>query len=556
MKLALRIPIRIKLLLLMGGLLLAAMATYLALAVTLINADRRAYTYDLSQRLATTLAEQVRANIDNNAELLRFFGGLSVEAKQEVERARFADQLFAASPALLRVRLYVPTERGDSKLLGEFVRAERLTPLELSPTDLDDLDKLAPLMMAGGEPVMVSNRSLPPSAPIMTLTISPPGTAGHRPPWFVVGDLTSRELLRMFSASQVFNAFVVDANGDVVLHPDAEQVLNRVSMLGTPAVARSLAQQAAPKGAVEYDLEGHGRLGAWARAEVGRLTVVAELDRDAAYATTRRLVRLSLLFGVGILLGALLLSLVFARLLTQPIQQLSAATAELARGNYRVSFEARGNDEIGDLAHDFARMAKEIREAQAKLIQSEKMAAFGQLGAGMSHEVKNPLASIRGFAQLGKRFKDDPKQQQESLDMIERETDRCLEIIQSFLSFARQDVGKRTPLLLNDVVAKGVRLIAHQMSTGRVRLTPIYGDAPIVEVSLGQIQQVLLNLLLNAMQAVTLVARCGSPPVRSTMASPRLKSKTTVLVFRPRFVPGCSSRSLPPSHRGRAPDSA
>jgi signal transduction histidine kinase len=159
------------------------------------------------------------------------------------------------------------------------------------------------------------------------------------------------------------------------------------------------------------------------------------------------------------------------------------------------------SDEIGELAHDFRSMARDLREGQLRLLQSEKMAAFGQLGAGITHEIKNPLGAIRGFAQLGRHNLENKEQVQEALEIIENETDRCLDIVQNFLRFARSDRGRHTRVDLNSLVTEGLKIVAHQLSTSGFRLYRQLGDDGEVMASAGQIQQVLLNLLLNAEQA-------------------------------------------------------
>ena len=499
----LRIPIRLKLLALMASVLLLSMAVYLSLAVKLISDDRLTYAFGLNERIADMLAAQARATVESLGERMRLYGSMAAGERDPARRRALARHLFRAETDLVRVVLHVRNRAGELEPDIAVVEAERLPVLEIGATDLADLDRTRPLPLAsvGDEPLVIANRSLPPSAPL--LSIATTETGGRGPPaWVVAADFVPDKLLAAFGSSSFYTAYLVDVDGSVVTHPRVAEVIGRSNFARVPVVEAALEGRGARSGALEFVADdGRALLGAWARVGAGRLSVIAETEREAALAAARQLVRLSALFGIAVVLAAFLITIFAARMLTTPIRRLSAATAEIARGHYGVDPKIDSRDEIGDLARSFKRMAEEIHEGQLKLLQSEKLAAFGQLGAGITHEIKNPLGAIRGFAQLGMNALDDAEQVKESLQIIERETDRCLEIVQNFLKFARQDPGRRTDIELNLLVTEGLKIVAHQLSTSGVRLHRELGDAPDVHVSPGQIQQVLLNLLLNAEQA-------------------------------------------------------
>ncbi len=114
--------------------------------------------------------------------------------------------------------------------------------------------------------------------------------------------------------------------------------------------------------------------------------------------------------------------------------------------------------------------ANALEEANRRLMESEKMSALGQLGAGIAHEVKNPLASIRGYAQLGLRKTppDDPTA--EYFRMIEKETGRSLEILKNLLKFSRQETAEMSGIDLNEVITDTVKLVAHQLAKRKVHV--------------------------------------------------------------------------------------
>ncbi len=500
----LRPTVRFKVLLLLASVLAVAMATYQTLAIRLVTEDRLAYAFLLNQRTAASLAAEVQSSMESLVARLELFAALAVRAEDDDARQDLARALFMTDLDMARVILYRRGEGGGWVRAAALASGERLQPFELSPADLEELDRTTPVPMALLEhgAMLVQNRSLEPSAHLLTVAVAERERQGGRPSFVVVADIIPRRLQALFSDSTLCVAYLVDREGAVLLHPERDVVMARASFAARPLVRDALARRLVHGGAMELAADaGRRYLGAFAHGDLGRLTVLVETDREQAFATTRRLVRLSWLFGIAILLTALLASVFFSRLLTTPLSRLSAATRELGRGNYAAAIEVTSRDEIGELAESFRQMAAELKEGQRKLIRSEKLAAFGQLGAGITHEVKNPLAAIRGFAQLGLHYLDDAAQVRESFEMVEREADRCLTILQNFLAFAQHDTRKRITLDAGELVAHAVRLAAHQVRIANVKIHESYEATRKVSVIPGQLQQVVLNLLLNAQQA-------------------------------------------------------
>jgi signal transduction histidine kinase len=141
--------------------------------------------------------------------------------------------------------------------------------------------------------------------------------------------------------------------------------------------------------------------------------------------------------------------------------------------------------------------------ANAALVQSEKLAAFGQLGAGIAHEVKNPLAGILGYAQLTLRKLDEASPFRKNLMIIEKETRRCTDIISNLLTFARQESTRVQPTDINTVVDAAMQIVDHQLGVNNVKITKEYAtDLPQCEVNANQLQQAIMNFAINAQQAM------------------------------------------------------
>lgn len=141
-----------------------------------------------------------------------------------------------------------------------------------------------------------------------------------------------------------------------------------------------------------------------------------------------------------------------------------------------------------------------------QLRRLERLAAFGELAAGISHEVKNPITVIIGFAQIAQRRLDDPEQVSQLLKLIEQEGLRCKELLMGILALARGDEGGkpvREPLDPNGWLQGASSLLAHQFASRDLRLQVELGeDVPAVVANPRELTQVLMNLALNAQDAM------------------------------------------------------
>jgi two-component system NtrC family sensor kinase len=148
-------------------------------------------------------------------------------------------------------------------------------------------------------------------------------------------------------------------------------------------------------------------------------------------------------------------------------------------------------------------MTQRIAETQRQLTQADKLASVGRLAAGVAHEINNPLTGVLTYASLlAKRCAGDP-QTLEDLEVIVRETKRCRGIIRELLDFARPTAPARKPTDLNEVVRRALAVVTNQFHEHRVELVLDLAEAlPEAFADGNQIQQVVVNLLLNAADAI------------------------------------------------------
>jgi two-component system NtrC family sensor kinase len=168
---------------------------------------------------------------------------------------------------------------------------------------------------------------------------------------------------------------------------------------------------------------------------------------------------------------------------------------------------ARAQDEIRDFAEQLerkvARKTEELEQTQVQMLRSEKMVAIGQMAAGVAHEINNPLTGVITFAHLLKKSVPEEGRQREDLNTIIREAERCSRIVRGLLDFARGGEIVRRPLDVNEVLERTLSLMRYQPSFENVEIERQYaGDLPAIEADQDPVQQVFVNLIANAGEAM------------------------------------------------------
>jgi two-component system NtrC family sensor kinase len=190
-------------------------------------------------------------------------------------------------------------------------------------------------------------------------------------------------------------------------------------------------------------------------------------------------------------------------LLARALEQMSE---DLTR--YHEQLEAKTKElELSKM--ELERQNEEIRRAQAQMIRSEKFASMGQLAASVAHEISNPLAGILTYLKLIRRRIESGRLEGGQLEStrqylltMEREAERCGQIVKNLLDFARSSEPDLRPIDIHRVLDETLFLLNYKLIMNDVVVEKNYGDVPFVLGDFGQLKQVFLNVIVNAIEAM------------------------------------------------------
>ena len=191
----------------------------------------------------------------------------------------------------------------------------------------------------------------------------------------------------------------------------------------------------------------------------------------------------------------------------------------LSRRNRRLEL---ANLSLQERTQDLERTTRQLQDAEAQLIQAEKMTTLGLLAGGVAHEINNPLQAILDGARRILRHPADVERHCQSAGLVEEAATRCRTIVQNLLVYTRRSSPELTEVRLSEVIESTVSLLQHHVDQAGVQLVVDNGDTPPIQGNPGELCTVLTNLVMNACDSVSSGPATGPGPfieVTSTHAA-------------------------------------
>jgi signal transduction histidine kinase len=344
--------------------------------------------------------------------------------------------------------------------------------------------------------------------------------------WFAAVQVSLEPIiLRILETGDTRNweTILVDNKGRVIAHPDREAIRSRLDLSDSKAM--SYLKNSKGQGAFYHQ----DSLIACAKVAQLDWGVIISQGQSEAWAEIRRSRRLTVLWTSISIFALLIMGGLFTGRITKNLRRFVAGAEEFSRGNLDAKVELKSADELGTLAKTFNKMGADLkasrqeieewnRELEIKveertrelelthrrLLETSKLAAIGQLGAGVAHEINNPLVGILGNVQILIKKFEGPDRQKESLKKIEAAAKRCGEVATNLLRFSEQEAEPRkVPIDIGKVLDDAFSMTEQRMIAKNISAKwEVADELPQVSGDHRQLMQVFLNLFDNAKVAM------------------------------------------------------
>ncbi|MCX7918854.1 MAG: cache domain-containing protein [bacterium] len=302
-------------------------------------------------------------------------------------------------------------------------------------------------------------------------------------------------------------AYLTSAYGRLIAHPRKSLVLTGRSMINIPIIRSATLGKNAD---AEYiSAEGIRSLGT--SAIVPRLGWILAIEQTTAEAFAGAAKMKQQIIGLVIIctILATLIGFISAQRLVHPIQQLSFGAQQVAAGNldWRTKSGLNRRDELGKLAYSFNVMTQELIRQQETIRQNERLVVLGKMASVIAHEIKNPIQSLLGFTEMMNQPEkyNQPEFRAKMQQAFSRELTRLNNVLNELLDFARPHPLSFQKVQVNSILNRIIYLVQEQAKKTQVNLVAQFDySLPMIMADEQKLEQVFLNIVLNAIEAMAL----------------------------------------------------
>ncbi|MBI5049610.1 MAG: HAMP domain-containing protein [Nitrospirae bacterium] len=222
--------------------------------------------------------------------------------------------------------------------------------------------------------------------------------------------------------------------------------------------------------------------------------------------TLSRIRNLIIILTIIVTIVGSVLSLSLSKLITRPLNTLVKFTHDMAKGEFGKNIEIKSRDEVGKLSQTFNNLSHELEayrrkmeESYKQMLRTEKLTATGRLSAGLAHELKNPLTSLKI---LFHTLKNNPVLTQEDITITLLAVAQLDDLLTKFLRFTRSDEFNPSYIYINSIIQQVINLVQFQIKNQSINVSLELNRLPSVKADSAMIQQAIMNLVLNAIEAM------------------------------------------------------
>lgn len=315
-------------------------------------------------------------------------------------------------------------------------------------------------------------------------------------------DKISDDILQRRVGEQGF-AIVIDTQGRIQIHPDSQFLDKRYDMLGMPSMSQLISKMRnSHQGIASYENKDK-KVAAYTHVDENGWIVSIVLP-ESEFVKRVNIIRERVLFIVMLAASVTIgVGIIFSWHFVRPIKELALATNVISAGRLPAQIEVPSNDELGILTRSFNHMVRNLRRIQAELARSERLGALGHLAAGVAHEIRNPLNSIKISAEVLDTKQPSAKEAEELMKLILAEVSHLENFVTNFLSYARQPPPNAIDVDANQLIKDILHPMSTRLANSDISISmELADDLPVIPLDPFQMERALLNIIVNAVDAM------------------------------------------------------